>query len=340
MQAGKRYSFVQTILWGKKFILLFLIWDMIPISLYYFFHWDWLVLPWQPVSLIGIAVAFYLGFKNNSSYERLWEARKIWGGIVNASRTYTVMVRDFVTNEFANERRDANELWQIHKRLVHRHVAWLYALALQLRQIKGWEHDSKKDQEFRNSIGLVFDQSQFEQLKPYLSSGDFSYIMKKGNKASHLLSLQSREFKNLKREGLIDNFRHMELENMIKELYALQGKSERIKNFPFPRQYATATYFFIVLFIILIPFGMLGVYENIKPNYLIWLAIPFSVISSWVFWTMQMIGDYSENPFEGLYNDVPITSMARGIEIDIRQMLEEADLPEPMKPLGKMKILY
>ena len=85
---------------------------------------------------------------------------------------------------------------------------------------------------------------------------------------------------------------------------------------------------------------MLSVFIPFEKEYLLWLCIPFSVIGSWVFWTMEMIGDYSENPFEGLYNDVPITSMARGIEIDIRQMLEEKDLPKPMQPVGIMKILY
>ena len=70
------------------------------------------------------------------------------------------------------------------------------------------------------------------------------------------------------------------------------------------------------------------------------MAVPFSVLASWVFWMMEAIGEYSENPFEGLYNDVPITSIARGIEIDIRQMIEETDLPEPIEPVGAFKILY
>jgi putative membrane protein len=73
---------------------------------------------------------------------------------------------------------------------------------------------------------------------------------------------------------------------------------------------------------------------------MIWLTIPFAVLVSWVFWVMEMIGEYSENPFEGLYNDVPISSIARGIEIDILQMLDETDLPEPIKPLGDYQILH
>lgn len=84
---------------------------------------------------------------------------------------------------------------------------------------------------------------------------------------------------------------------------------------------------------------MLDVFTGMAQDYWIWLSIPFSVVGSWVFWMMEIIGDYSENPFEGLYNDVPISSMANGIEIDIRQMLDETDLPAPMQPIGDLKIL-
>ena len=49
---------------------------------------------------------------------------------------------------------------------------------------------------------------------------------------------------------------------------------------------------------------------------------------------MEKIGDYSENPFEGTYNDVPITSIARGIEIDLREMINDENIPEPMKEIN------
>lgn len=339
MQAGKRYTFPQVLNWTKKYILIFIVVDSIPVALYYFLGLNWLIIPWQPISLVGIAVAFYLGFKNNSSYERLWEARKIWGGIVNTSRSLTVMVRDFVTNEFAAEALSEESLHAEHKKIVHRHVAWLRALALQLRKLQPWEHNASVDQRFRTHLGLKED-SNFEEIKTYLSEKDYTYVMGKGNKASHLLSLQSANFKSLREAGLIDDFRHMEMQGLITELYALQGKSERVKNFPFPRQYASANFYFVCIFILLLPFGMLSIFTTMSPSYLVWLAVPFSVLCSWVFWMMEMIGEYSENPFEGLYNDVPITSIARSIEIDIRQMIEETDLPEPMEPHGEFQILY
>ena len=340
MYVGKRYPLMGVINWSKKYIFYFILIDSIPIILAQVFGWKWLVIPWQPIALIGIGVSFYLGFKNNSSYDRLWEARKIWGGIVNASRTFTILSRDFITNEFSKEKLSEEELHQKRKAIVHRHVAWLNALTYQLRTPKPWEHCDKQEEVIRKEAGIHYKEDHFIKLKEYLSESEYEYIMSKGNKASHILSVQSKEFLKLKLSGHIDDFRHMELEKSLQEFYTLQGKSERIKNFPFPRQYATVNYIFVWIFIVLLPFGMQNVFSEFGNSIFAWLAIPFSILVSWVFILMEMIGDYSENPFEGLYNDVPITSMARSIEIDIRQMLDETDLPKPIEPSGKYKLLF
>ena len=103
-------------------------------------------------AVLGTAVAFLVSFKNNASYDRLWEARKIWGGIVNASRTWTIMVKDFITNDHAEDKLSQEALHNIHKELVHRHVAWLTALRYQLRKDKPWEmhlKNTKSNKEFR-----------------------------------------------------------------------------------------------------------------------------------------------------------------------------------------------
>lgn len=339
MQAGRRYTFLQTANWTRKYILLFLIWDSIPVCLYLFFGIEWVVIPWQPLSLIGIAVAFYLGFKNNSSYDRMWEARKIWGGIVNASRSFTVMARDFINNDEAVTKLSEDKLLEIRKQVVHRHVAWLHALAIEMRKIRKWEHNTRKERKLRKMLGVEYDETQFERVREMMPEEEFEYVMTKGNRSSHLLSVQSKALMQLRRAGIIEHFRHLQMQGLITEFYTLQGKSERIKNFPFPRQYATVNYFFAVIFILLLPFGMLDIFIEKGARFWLWMSIPFSVIASWVFWMMEMIGEYSENPFEGLYNDVPITNIATGIEIDIRQMLDEKDLPDPIVPVGKMELL-
>lgn len=339
MQATRQYGILAVLRWQNRIIPIIVAISSLPVILYNLYAWEWLKLPWQPISLIGIAVAFYLGFKNNSSYDRTWEARKIWGGIVNASRSFTVMARDFVNNPAARETLDESALRSVQQSLVYRHVAWMRALTLQLRKPQKWEHFKPRDEAFRKVADTDYDESKFARLKPYLSEEEYHYLMQKGNKASHLLSLQSKHIMGLRNSNALDPFLHQQLQGMITEFYTLMGKAERIKNFPFPRQYAGINFYFTFVFMCLVPMGMLTIFDEVGGGTYNWLAIPFSTVASWVFVTMEMIGDYSENPFEGLYNDVPITNIATGIEIDIRQMLEEADLPEPTKPVGGMSIL-
>jgi ion channel-forming bestrophin family protein len=121
----------------------------------------------------------------------------------------------------------------------------------------------------------------------------------------------------------------------LADLYDQQGKCERIKNFPYPRQFASINLFFIWLFVFLIPFGVLNEFSKLGP-YFVWLTIPFSVIVSWVFTSLEKIGESTENPFEGSANDVPITALSRTIEIDLREMLGETELPEPLQPVNKI----
>lgn len=134
---------------------------------------------------------------------------------------------------------------------------------------------------------------------------------------------------------MIDDFRHMELEKLLVEFYTQQGASERIKNFPCPRQYATLNKWFIKVFIVLLPFGMLQEFQKLGGN-LIWLCIPFSALSSWVFTTMERIGESSESPFEDSANDLPIKAISRTIEIDLREMLGETDIPPALKPYNNI----
>jgi putative membrane protein len=123
----------------------------------------------------------------------------------------------------------------------------------------------------------------------------------------------------------------MEMSGVIRNLHDHQGKSERIKNFPFPRQYASLNFYYVWLFIILLPFGMIGEFEKLGENY-VWMSIPFCTIISWVFYTMEMIGDCSENPFEGSFNDVPITTICRTIETDLFEMIQEPIGPANANP--------
>lgn len=114
------------------------------------------------------------------------------------------------------------------------------------------------------------------------------------------------------------------------ELYNQEGKAERIKNFPFPRQYAFFGEVFVVIFACLLPFGLISEFAKLGESF-VWLTVPFCLLISWIFVTMEKVGDTSENPFENNLNDVPMTAICRAIEIDLREMLGETDLPQPMQ---------
>jgi putative membrane protein len=133
MHAGKYYSIRQIVRWTRREIVVFILIAFTPTFLYEVFDLKWLTIPWLPVALIGTALAFIIGFKNNASYDRLWEARKIWGSIVNLSRTWGIMVRDFINNFKGSISVSDSQLKEIHTRLIYRHISWLTALRFQLR---------------------------------------------------------------------------------------------------------------------------------------------------------------------------------------------------------------
>ncbi len=331
MHTGNHYSLKEFILWTRRDIYALFILGCIPTVLYQTLHWKWLAIPWVPIALVGTAAAFLVGFKNTQTYNRLWEARTIYGAIVNSSRAMGLLVRDCIVGD------NKAEMKGIHQELLYRHMAWLTALRFQLRESRTWENTNKAyNKEYRQFYSVPEWESNFEEeLKKYLSEDEQKYILGKKNRATHLISLQSMRLKELKEKGLIAQLSYIEMENMLINLYEQQGKAERIKNFPYPRQFASVNLFFIRLFIILVPFGMLQEFHKIGDAY-VWLTIPFSLLINWVFQSMERIGESTENPFEGGPNDVPISALSRTIEIDLREMLDETDLPPALQPVGKI----
>ena len=352
MYTKRNYKLIDMIRWTIKDTYIFIIIAIIPVILYDVFDIKWLHLPWLPIALIGTAVAFLVSFKNNASYDRLWEARKIWGGITNSSRSFAILVNDLITNE-NNPSVSDEELQTIKKTIINRHIAWMTAHRYALRQSKPWEFflDNLRNKEFKMLYQIQELIIPFEEaMLPYLSESEFLKIKGKRNLPSLIISLQSNHLKALKNKDLIWEFSHLELEKLLIEFYTLQGKNERIKNFPYPRQFATLNLFIVWIFILLIPYGIMNEFDKIGhtllemnnsetssfinqlhqfvASYFVWFTIPFSVMVSWIFQTMERVGEVSENPFEGTANDVPITTMSRDIEIDILEIIGENDVPE------------
>ncbi len=320
MYIKRKYGFWMTFYWSKWPFIYGLLYSCLILAISHVLSINF-SLPWQPISVIGIAVAFYLGFKNNSSYDRTWEARKIWGSIVNNSRTFAAATVSFVKGE---------EQQTIQKELIYRHIAWLTALRHQLRLSREWEHTENRIRGlFSPTVCEDYYNKLDHDLSRYLPEEEIRFYKTKSNIATQILGRQSQRLQQLRDTGYFEDFRHMEFHQLITSFYADQGKSERIKNFPFPRQYASAAQWLTLVFCVFLPFGMIDIFNKINFE-LSWVCAIASAIIIWIFFLMEKIGDYSENPFEGTYNDVPITSIAIGIEIDLREMINDENIPEPL----------
>lgn len=302
-------------------------WMTLMTSLYHFTHWKMLAIPWLPLSVVGTAVAFYVGFKNNQAYGRLWEGRKIWGGIVNSSRMWASMV-----NGFLGKANKADT-----EKLVYGYIAWIYTLRSQLLQPTQWEHVSLRhlfgsfnvNRRKNFGVGMYEVEEAAIAMKKYLQyfeTGDHF-----ANEATQILHQQTQALSMLYDQGKLDVFKQLALQGVINDCFEHQGKLERIKKFPLPRQYGSFSFLFVCIFIFMLPFGIVGEFAKLGDAW-IWLAIPFGMVIGWVYVVMELIGDYSENPFEGLPYDIPMLSICRTIEIDLLNMLGETEIPKPIQP--------
>jgi putative membrane protein len=340
-----RYSIADLALWTRVETLIFIAYAAVITGFFSLAGLHFLHVPWAPVAVIGTAVAFIVGFQNNAAYGRIWEARKIWGGIVNASRAFAMKTKDMVSESGNDGNVTDEELCKHQKVIVHRHIAWLTALRHAMRTPKKWEEFrlSRTNREWARQIHIperVFNLD--DELLNYLSEDELEALERRGNKATAILGFQSSHLRELREQGILWEFAFLELENVLHELFSLQGKSERIKNFPYPRQYASLSFYFVRVFVVLLPFAAVPEFNKIgltlvedwpqlAPHF-IWVAVPFCSVISWVFHTMERIGRVGENPFEGSVNDVPVSTIARGIEIDICQMIDEDPdhIPKPI----------
>lgn len=337
---------------SPKFIVLLFLWSgsyaaawmVVVYCLYVYAEWQWLKLPFLPISTIGTAVAFYVGFKNNAAYDRFWEGRKIWGGIVNESRTWASAVLAYVGSATdANATLDV----EVRRRLIYRQLAFINALRLQLRKTsRFFDHPAWTTRRRLKAHDEYLRSDWNAELGPFLDAAELGATTAHVNAATQLLKRQAAELAALHKQGRLEVFHQVDLMQVLRELYGLQGRCERIKNTPLPRQYAELSRWFVRAFVALVPLGLLSVFEQQIANASrdhanLWQLIPMlasAAIIGWVFITMEGIGDSSEDPFERSMNDVPMNAICRTIERDLRQMLGEAELPGPELP--RAGILY
>jgi len=269
-------------------------------------HFEYLLihLPFGVVAMLATALAIFLAFRNNSAYDRWWEARKIWGGIVNSSRTFGRQVMSLTSMS----QEPPGNISAFQKELIYRHIAWTNALRLQLRK-----------------------ETVRDELKPLLDPTEFDWVMQRQNHATQLVQKQALQIAVGRKENLIVEARYLEiLDRTLTSLYDLQGKAERIKNTPLPRQYDYFPRVFLFLFVTLLPSGMITELQKLDSS---WMVIPLATVVSYVFYILMRVGEFNEDPFEGRFSDTPMTALCRTIEIDMREQLGETDLPPKLEPV-------
>ena len=285
-------------------ILFFLIYGGLVHVLNLLFLLETRVFSMTEIGFFGTAVVILLGFRNNEAYRRYWEARTAWGELTNASRYFASEVMGYIQPPRGKEHANAaaQDAAGIHTELIYRHLAFLNALRLQLRKEETWE-----------------------ELKPFLADSEFQALGKAANKATLLNHRQALRLRELYTSGWIKQPTYIfGLMETVKELFAAQGRCERIKNTPLPRQYAFFTKSFVWIFVLLLPFALI--------QHLGWTALPIYIVLATIFTVTERIGSRTEDPFELKMEDVAMSSICRNIEIDLRQQLGEASVPSPLEP--------
>ena len=239
----------------------------------------------------NLKFSLFLGFRTNSAYQRWWEARKIWGEIINNSRTFARQVLQFGK---------PLEVQSLRHQIIERQLAWNWFLAYRLRNL-GWT----KEGETR------------------LPKNAIDTLKKADHKPNLLLLEQEKDLNLLVQHKAIDDFYFRSADATLKELCDSMGKCERIKKTVFPTQYSLFTLVFINMFLILLPLGLtdtLGYY-----------TIPIQVAIGFTFGMIQNISESMQNPFDNKPNDIPIFAISRTIERDLLEIIEEKNLPSPIK---------
>ena len=325
MHIGKSYGFVEFIYWTRRRIYILTAGATTVAALYQLAGWHWLSLPWPVLALLGTAASVIVGFKNSQSYGRTVEAQQIWSSITSASRYWGLISRDFPAEGSAV------------KELVARHLAWLTAVRYELRAPRVWEAaGAAPNTEYRERSFDVAERSVTLEtaLARYLPQQTIDELLATGDVPAALMSQQSRAIRTLFLDQRLQVLHYAEMQKTLKDLIDQHARAQRIKNFPYPRQYAIVNSLFVWLFALLLPLAMIKEFAGLAtPGFMHgqmgWLTVPFSVLIAWMYLALDQVGESTENPFEGSANDVPITFLSRSIEQELCTLLDLPPAPAP-----------
>jgi ion channel-forming bestrophin family protein len=265
-----------------------------------FFAEDLPLIPFQLPTILGTAISLLLAFNVNQSYDRWWEARKVWGAIVNDSRSLILQVRGFIGQDGEADEKESYSA--ILKRMAYRQIAWCYCLGQSLRDYTPITPEQEK----------------------YLSQDELDYLQKQKNKPYGLLMLHMGDLRKLYQSGAINSFQQIQIDSTIVRLCDGMGKAERINSTVFPTTYRLFIHVFIYLFLIILSLALV---ETIGI-----LEIPILVAIASTFFLIEKTARHMQDPFSGRPTDTSVTAIARTIEINIKQVLLEKDVPKPLSP--------
>lgn len=263
-------------------------------------------LPFSIAAILGSALAIFIAFRNNSSYSRWWEARTLWGGIINSARVLARLIITFTDSHSHQPNYNASRSQNFKKEMVYLTIAWVHALRLHLRQ-----------------------QNQWQQLRPFLSNEEYTALLATNNKPNYLQLLAGKKIYEAMANGTLGGFDSFQMEGQLLSLANYQGGCERIKNTPLLRQYDYFTRVFLFTFMLLLPFCLVGDFTKMNIGY---LMVPVAVTISFVFSIIGKVGEVNEDPFENKITDVPLNALCNTIERDLKEMLGEKELPVKLVP--------
>jgi putative membrane protein len=314
MIISRTLRFSHVVVYAWKEMLYFTALSCAVYTLHAFFDIRELTIPFNAVATLSAALGVYLAFKNNNAYDRWWEARQIWGLLVNYSRAFG---RQVLTLAMSDDPTAQGELRSWQERVIYRHIAFVHALRVFLRRKFEYNDDGVDEPiEARNS---------YDDLRAFLPEEELAELTTKRNPPNYLNQLQGEALADGYRRGWLSDFRHLRLEETLVEFNNHQGRAERIKNTPLPRPYSFYSRVFVLIHGTLVPFAFI--------EELTWVNIPLSITINFVFFALDQIGEKIEDPFENRMFDVPLTAISVGIEENLKEMLRERDLPVRPKPI-------
>ena len=252
-----------------------------------------------PFTLIGLPLAIFLGFRNTAAYDRYWEGRKLWGELVLRSRNFSRQCQTMISSN--TPARASLGLGDVRVRMVCRTIAFCHALRQQLR-----------------------DQREPAELQALLRPDEWTAACKTSNPADYLVQQMGHDLADCLQQGRIDSILAAQLDNSISAMVGAGASCERIRNTPIPFSYSLLLHRTAYIYCFLLPFGLVDS---------IGFMTPFVVaIVAYTFFGLDALGDEIEEPFGQDANDLPLNAMCRAIEINLRESLQDDNLPPPLKP--------